>query len=78
MQQRSHSSSSDRGGSSDGGGGGEGGRGKSSVVIRRTVEVEQVSEEMDGSLKQAIPVMFKSLAITCLLLNIISPGLGLN
>jgi len=56
------------GGSSDGAG--------KSVVIRRTVEVERVSEELDGTLRQAVPIMPRTLAVMCLVMNVLSPGLG--
>jgi len=57
------------------GGGAEEGLSKS-VVISRTVEIQSISGETEGSLRMAIPVMHKHLAIVCLVLNVISPGLG--
>ncbi len=47
---------------------------QTSVVIQRTVEVQQT--QTDSNLKDSIPAMSKPVAITCFVCNIISPGLG--
>ena len=45
-----------------------------SVTVQRTVEVHH--RDTDTTLKDAIPLMTRPLAITCLILNILLPGLG--
>ena len=55
--------------------------GKSTMVIKQTVQLEQTQTSNNGpdsdiGLRQAIPVMPMYLAVVCCLLNAISPGLG--
>ena len=46
------------------------------VVIQRTVEVQHLTDASDNNLKDSIPDMPKALAVTCLICNILIPGLG--
>lgn len=48
----------------------------SPVVIQRTIEIHRSVDQPEVGLKQAIPAMPMYLAITCLVFNVISPGLG--
>ena len=50
-----------------------------SVVIQRTVEVQHNPSQLlenETSLKDFIPAMPKAIAVSCLLCNVLCPGLG--
>ena len=46
------------------------------IDVVRTVEVQHLSDATDTNLKDSIPDMPRALAITCLICNIVLPGLG--
>ncbi|KAL5008175.1 hypothetical protein ScPMuIL_013756 [Solemya velum] len=47
-----------------------------SSIVHRTVVKDKPSEEPESSLRDVIPAMRKHIAVVCLILNVVLPGMG--